>query len=316
MTVLGKYLWLIRLLHGTDGKTFEAINEEWLKFRRNTEDENIPILKRTFFNHIKAIREEYDIHIECGSGYKYHIANPDKDVLPKIELLSVLNLLSETVTDSKLNQSLYVDEYLDLFRDIKVMTIMDAIKTKHKVRFAKFRNVNMPDKYLVLNVAPYQLHYICSQWFVIGNTDEYGLMRIPLAYYRGVRITDTSYKFPANYSAIEYSKMLYGVTSDKIHLIIEIKHYNPQELNLCNYPLIPFQQGIEYKQKQEEDRTVDFIMNNSAKISFELPKSPFVFYTLKRRLEKYHYKVINDTNPFLLFSEEQYDDAVSTPTIL
>ena len=127
MTVLGKYLWLIRLLHGTDGKTFEAINEEWLKFRRNTEDENIPILKRTFFNHIRAIREEYDIHIECGSGYKYHIVDLDKDVLTKIGLLATLNTLNETITDKQLNKNLFVGDYFDLFRGRSVMTIIDGM---------------------------------------------------------------------------------------------------------------------------------------------------------------------------------------------
>ena len=75
MTPLMKYIWLIKLLHDSDGKTFESINKEWLKFRQNTEDKNMPIQKRTFHNHIKAIREEYGIHIECGPGYKYYISD-------------------------------------------------------------------------------------------------------------------------------------------------------------------------------------------------------------------------------------------------
>ena len=110
MTPIGKYVWLIKLLKGTDGMTFEEINEKWLKFRRNTEDEGMSILKRTFHNHIKAIREEYGIDIACGPGYKYYIADSDKDVLPKVELLSTLNMLSEAVTNKYVNESLYVDE--------------------------------------------------------------------------------------------------------------------------------------------------------------------------------------------------------------
>ena len=109
MTPLRKYIWLIKLLHDSDGKTFESINKEWLKFRQNTEDKNMPIQKRTFHNHIKAIREEYGIHIECGPGYKYYISDSEKDILPKIELLSTLSMLSETVTESRVNKSLYVE---------------------------------------------------------------------------------------------------------------------------------------------------------------------------------------------------------------
>ena len=45
MTPVAKYIWLIKLLQKKD-MTFEEINEQWLRDRWNTEDENIPILKR------------------------------------------------------------------------------------------------------------------------------------------------------------------------------------------------------------------------------------------------------------------------------
>lgn len=220
MTPLRKYVWLIKLLQGSDGKTFESINKEWLKFRRNTEDKNMSIQKRTFHNHINAIREEYGIHIECGPGYKYYISNSEKDILPQIELLSTLSMLSETVTESRLNKSLYVEDYFDLFRNNKVAVILDAIKTRHKVKFANFRNVNAPDKYQVLHVAPYQIHYIGDKWYVVGHTDEYGLMRIPLAYFRGVHISDDLFKYPSKYLAYEYRKKLYGPTKQRFLLFV------------------------------------------------------------------------------------------------
>ena len=94
MTPLSKYIWLIKQLQKKD-MTFEEIDEQWLRDRKGTEDENISILKRTFFNHIKAIREEYGIHIECGRGYKYYIVEDAKEILPKIGLLSTLNTLNE-----------------------------------------------------------------------------------------------------------------------------------------------------------------------------------------------------------------------------
>lgn len=316
MTPLSKYIWLIKLLQKAD-MTFEEINERWLKDRRNTEDENMPILKRTFHNHIKAIREEYGIHIVCGRGYRYYIEDSDKDVAPKVELLSVLNMLSETVADGKLNKSLYIEDYFELFREKKVTVVMDAIKTGRKVRLANMRNIKKPDKYLVLTVAPYQLHYISSKWYIIGQTDEFGLMRIPLSYYRnGVRNTDVSYNYPADYSAAEYCKRMYGSTNDSIRLTIDIKSYNPQELYLDNYPLIPFQQEVVYKPRKEGEDTYDYIMNNSVKVNFILPKSAFALYVLKSRLEKYRYSVLDDTDPFALFTEEQYNEAMSMPTIL
>lgn len=316
MTPLRKYIWLIKLLQGSDGKTFESINKEWLKFRQNTEDENMSILKRTFHNHVKAIREEYGIHIECGPGYKYYISDSEKDTLPKIELLSALSMLSETVTESRLNKSLYVEDYFDLFRNNKVAVILDAIKTRHKVKFANFKNVNAPDKYQVLHVAPYQIHYIGDKWYVVGHTDEYGLMRIPLAYFRGVHISDDLYKYPSKYLAYEYRKKLYGPTNQRIQLTIEIKSHNPQELNLNDYPLIPFQENVEYRERLKDEKNIEYIINNYVKVSLDMPKSPFALYTLRSKLEKYRYNIINDVDPFKLFTEEVYNDAISNPTML
>ena len=198
------------------------------------------------------------------------------------------------------------------------MAVMDAIKTIHKVKLAKFKNVNNSDKYQVLNVAPYQLHYICSQWYVIGKTDEFGLMRIPLLYYKrgGAKITDASYKHPAGYSAREYQNMIYGMTTERLHIAVKIKNYNPQELNLDNYPLSPFQLGVEYRHRKEGESTIEFIASNYVTVRFELPKTPFALLTLKSRLEKYRYSILNDTDPFALFTEEQYNEAMSMPTVL
>ena len=88
-----------------------------------------------------------------------------------------MNTLNEAITDKQLNKNMCVGDYFDLFREEKVIVVMDAIKTMHKVKLAKFKDVNNPDMYQVLNVAPYQLHHICSQWYIIGKTDEYALMK-------------------------------------------------------------------------------------------------------------------------------------------
>jgi hypothetical protein len=252
----------------------------------------------------------------CGPGYKYYISDSEKDILPKIELLSTLSMLSETVTESRLNTSLYVEDYFDLFRNNKVAVILDAIKTRHKVKFANFKNVNAPDKYQVLHVAPYQIHYIGEKWYVVGHTDEYGLMRIPLAYFRGVHISDDLFKYPSKYLAYEYRKKLYGPTNQRIQLTIEIKSHNPQELNLNDYPLIPFQENVEYRERLKDEKNIDYIINNYVKVSLDMPKSPFALYTLRSKLEKYRYKIINDVDPFKLFTEVEYNDSISNPTVL
>lgn len=319
MTPLGKYIWLINVLQKSAyGLTFEEINELWIKNRRNSEDANIPILKRTFHNHIKAIREEYSIHIVCGRGYRYYIADAENEVISKVNLLSTLNALTETFSDNRLNKNVFVGEYFDMFREKSVMAVMEAIKNRRKVRFAKFKRVNKPDKYQVLHIAPYQLHYICSQWYVLGHTDEFGLMRIPLDYYKrgGSRNIDDPYNYPGDYSEAVYYKKFYGPGNDSIRLTVKIKCYDSQEYNFQNYPLSPFQQSVECRERLEGERAIDFIMNNYVKIFLEMPKTPFALYALKSRLEKYRYELLTDADPFTLFSEEEYNDAMNNPTLL
>ena len=202
MTPLGKYIWLIKLLQEKDGMTFEEINEKWLESRKNKEDKNIPILKRTFHNHINAIRKEYGIHIECGPGYRYFINDSEKDINPIVGRLSVLNLLNESVSDSKLGKSMFIEEYLDLFRDNIITLIMDAIKTRRKIKLDNRLFLgDYKDKKRELTVAPLQLHQICMQWYLLGLEDRLGLMRFPMYFYYGdVQITGDKYKFPTNYS--------------------------------------------------------------------------------------------------------------------
>jgi hypothetical protein len=299
--------------------TFKEINEKWLESRRNKADKNISIEKRTFHNHINAIQKEYGIHIECGSGYRYFIADSFKDVQPKVERLSILNMLSETISDSKLSNNLFIEDYFDILQKNKVMMIMDAIKTRHKIRLADFFNMKNPnDIYRVLNVAPYQLHYICSNWYVIGHTDEFGLMRIPLKYYHAsFQLLDDSYKYPDNYSTESCRKMIYGKSENIIHVTIRITSRVHEKDYFIRFPLMPFQKKVEYNLWPEETPLRKYYSGNYAVINLELPKSAFALYTLKNKLMKYSsYKIMNDVDPFTLFTEEEYNEAMSNPTIL
>ena len=151
-------------------------------------------------------------------------------------------MMNETVS---VNRSLFVEDNFQIFRDPDVVTIMDAIKAKHKVRIA-FESIHLPDeRFHDLTVAPYQLHYINATWYLLGETDEYGLMRIPLFFTMGnVQVTKTSFKLPRNYTSEEYGKIIYGTTHKRIHVVVSIHDLHPERLNLEKYPLMPFQQEV------------------------------------------------------------------------
>lgn len=309
MASLGKYTWLIELLQKSDGMTFEDISKEWLKYRRHTEDENVQILERTFHNHIKAIREEYGIHIKCGADHKYYIADPYKEVLPKIGHLSVLNLLNMSVSENKINKSIFIEDNLMIFRDSKVMTIMKAIETKRKVQL-KYLSPPLPqmEECLALTVAPYQLHYMSSFWYLVGQTDEFGLMRIPLLFCGDAYILEESYTNPTDFDEGD-SEIVYGKTKERIQVPIFINERIPELLELYKYPLLPFQREVEFGCWTEEG------CSYNAKITFDLPKTPFALGMLKYSIPG-KYGPWFDQYPFTIFSEEQYGNEMSHPVIL
>ncbi len=310
MNPLANYIWLIKLLQKSpNGMTFKEINEKYLEARRNTKDKNIPYLKRTFHNHINCISREYGIHIVCGPGYRYYIDDPFNDVASKVERLSIFKMMSETVSA---NRCLFVDDNFHIFRDNAMVSILDAIKAKHKV-ILDSRPLAIPEpKYQVLKVAPYQLHYMYLNWYLIGQDDNFGLMRIPLnLYLREVQITNNSYKFPHDYSPEKYGKMIYGTNNERIKISVKINDLYPERLHLDKYPLMPFYQEIKgYDYIEEGGKITMASLGNSVRLNICIPNNPFALYMLQSRLSHYRYTILNDINPFTLYTDQQYQDAV------
>ena len=97
---------------------------------------------------------------------------------------------------------------------------------------------------------------------------------------------------------------IYGTTNKWIRIAIKIQDLHPGRLNLDKYPLMPFHQEV------------SSIDANGIRINIDLPKNPFALHMLKSRLGYYTYTVLNDTDPFTLFSEEQYNNEVYFPVAL
>ena len=220
-------------------------------------------------------------------------------------------MMNETVS---VNRSLFINDYFEILRDQTVIAIMDAIKAKRKI-LLDYQFLSLPDeKYRVMTVAPYQLHYFAQKWFLLGQADELGLMRIPLFLYTGeVQITNNSFKYPVDYSPEVYGKKIYGITNERIRLDIKIQDLHPERLNLGKYPMTPFQKEVEYG--YNDGISLPRLYKYNVRVGFDLPKTPFAFYMLKTKLDLYTYTVLNDRNPFELFTEKQYENDVYYPVV-
>lgn len=77
--LFGRYVWLVDVIRRYTSLTYEEINELWQKSGLSYGDgDELPL--RTFHNHRKAIRDIFDIHINCDTkrGYRYCIDEPER----------------------------------------------------------------------------------------------------------------------------------------------------------------------------------------------------------------------------------------------
>lgn len=77
--LFGRYVWLVDIIRRHKHLTFEQINQLWQSSGLSY-GEGDELALRTFHNHRKAIKDIFDIYIECDSknGYQYYIDEPEK----------------------------------------------------------------------------------------------------------------------------------------------------------------------------------------------------------------------------------------------
>lgn len=75
--IFGRYVWLIDILLRYKKLKFEEINRLWQESGLSYGEE-LPL--RTSHNHQKAIKDIFDVYIECDrkNGYRYYIDEPDR----------------------------------------------------------------------------------------------------------------------------------------------------------------------------------------------------------------------------------------------
>ena len=109
--LFGRYVWLVDILQRHKRLTFQEINDLWKESDLGYGDD-LPL--RTFHNHQKAIKDIFDVYIECDKkdGYRYYIDEPERLEGNNLRgwLISSYATLNQIQADSKLeNRILFED---------------------------------------------------------------------------------------------------------------------------------------------------------------------------------------------------------------
>ena len=101
--LFGRYVWLIDTLRRHKRLTFQEISELWQESGLGYGEE-LPL--RTFHNHQKAIKDIFDVYIDCDrkDGYRYYIDEPERLEGNNLQswLISSYATLNQIQADNKL----------------------------------------------------------------------------------------------------------------------------------------------------------------------------------------------------------------------
>lgn len=208
---------------------------------------------RTFHNHRKAIRDIFDIHINCDTkhGYRYCIDEPERLESDRLRnwLIDSYATLNQIQADKKLEGKI-------IFEDIPsghlwLTAITDAMR-RNKVLYITHQGFGKPEPNS-FEIEPYYLKVVNRRWYVIarspyysernkakGNKPEVVYLVYALDRITQIEETDKSFHLNKDFDVDEYFVGCCGViTSDVAIERVVILAYNgfADYLRHCLYTL-------------------------------------------------------------------------------
>lgn len=170
--LLGRYVWLVDILRRKKRLTFQEINELW-KESGLSYGEDLPL--RTFHNHRKAIKDVFDIYIDCDrkDGYRYYIDQPERLEGNNLRswLISSYATLNQIQVDSKLEARIIFEEIPS--GQTWLTSIAEAMRLNHVLRITH-QGFGKPTP-STFEIEPYLLKVVKRRWYVVARSPYYSI---------------------------------------------------------------------------------------------------------------------------------------------
>lgn len=242
MNTIERYIWLVDTLRRSGKLTYDEIAAKWDRAYQN--DERLPLAKRSFLNHIKAIETQMGISIVCDrrDGYRYRIEEETaQDGLKEWLMESVA--VSNTVSES---------------RDLAGRIMLEQIPSGHQhlsaIIEAMRSNTSISISHLsfwhheptMREVRPYGLRLVDRRWYLIGYVEEYEDVRIyGLDRILDIDFTERTFEYPEDFKLDEYFEGCYGVVRIGDIETIRIRVTDNEQKYIGSLPLHESQKLIE-----------------------------------------------------------------------
>lgn len=198
--IFNRYVWLLDLVARHNGIAYKDISHAWSQSSLN-DLRGTPLPRRTFYNHIAAIKEMFDIDIVCQrhGDYNYVLQGVDGRELsePQLQLLRQIRLNNAMATNPILNKRIVLDKSM-VYRHLN--PLLEAMEESRCVKLM-FRR---PEEREIVRIEyifePYFIKQFKSDWFVVGRAVKQNTIRIfCFRHLYAIEPLDMTYSYPEEF---------------------------------------------------------------------------------------------------------------------
>lgn len=244
-----RYVWLVDIIYRAGRITFEEINDRWINSGLNDLGEEFPL--KTFHNHKIAIRDMFDIDIECDkrNGYVYYIENSDD-----MERGGVRSWLLNTFAVNNLINESHKLKHRILFEKVSsgqqfLAPIIEAMRDGVTVEMT-YQNY-WHDKPYTFEVKPYSIKIFRQRWYVIGNSAKEEIRIYSLDRVQSLHPTHHKFTLPTGFDGEEYFANSFGISNYGKPEFVAVKVYNKEKKNRY-FKSLPLHHSQEVMEETEE----------------------------------------------------------------
>lgn len=216
--LIKRYLWLVETLRKSpEGLTLAEINDQWSDSGLYRDCGGAEIDRRTFYNHRRAIGEQFGIDIETIKAGPYSRYKIDDDSLNHNQTIDWL--LSTIATENIITQSRNLSDKILLEPADKgaiyLNVIVEALKS-NLILEIDYQGFHISARsYKSISVEPLVLKMFKRRWYLLSRKVENGDLRLyALDRMNACKLTDNRFDYPEEFSPDDYFSNYFGVSTD------------------------------------------------------------------------------------------------------
>lgn len=214
MSLILKYIWVVKTIHRAGRITLKELNEKWRTNVDLSRGEDLP--RQTFDRWKSGILDLFGILIDCEQrgGYHYYIANPKEPSEGKLRtwLLNTYGT-AETLSSNLSIHDRILTENIPSSQD-HLSTVLEAMKSNNMLHITfKAFTMKEPKRFLV---EPYCVKMSAQRWYMLArNTEHKNLRLYSLDRIETVEISNTRFVLPDDFNAKDYFTEFFGIVLDE-----------------------------------------------------------------------------------------------------